>query len=72
LRPVIYKHISSGKTNIGLIAHELQDYYSFLVDGEKDGVNTQSVNYIGLIGVLIKEIQELKREVKEIKLNIKL
>jgi hypothetical protein len=71
LRPVIYRHISSGKTNIGIIAHELQEYYSFLVDGEKDGLKTQSVNYIGLIGVLIKEIQELKKRVSDLekKLN---
>jgi hypothetical protein len=69
LRPVIYKHISSGKTNIGIIAHELQEYYSFLVDGEKDGLKTQSVNYIGLIGVLIKEIQELKKRVLDLEKN---
>jgi hypothetical protein len=50
-----------------LIAHEVQEYYPFLVEGEKDGYNTQSVNYIGLIGVLIKEIQELKREIKILK-----
>ncbi len=50
-----------------MIAHEVQEYYPFLVEGEKDGYNTQSVNYIGLIGVLIKEIQELKREIKILK-----
>jgi len=57
LRPVIYTYIPSGKVNIGLIAHELQEYYPFLVEGHKDGENKQSINYIGLIGVLIKEIQ---------------
>jgi hypothetical protein len=35
-----------------------------LVEGEKDGEKTQSVNYNGLIGVLIKEIQELKNRIK--------
>lgn len=63
LRPVVYTYKQTEKTNIGLIAHELQEYYPFLVEGEKDGVNNQSVNYIGLIGVLIKEIQELKKRV---------
>jgi hypothetical protein len=53
-----------------LIAHEVQEYYPFLVEGEKDGEQTQTVNYIGLIGVLIKEIQELKREMKELKQQI--
>jgi hypothetical protein len=62
LYPVIYDDKTSKMKNIGLIAHELQEHYPFLVDGEKDGEKTQSVNYIGLIGVLIKEIQELKKE----------
>ena len=55
-----------NKENIGLIAHELQEYYPFLVEGEKDDEKTQSVNYNGLIGVLIKEIQELKQRVKDL------
>jgi hypothetical protein len=67
LRPVSYKNIKIGKQDIGLIAHELQEVYPFLVTGEKDGENLQSVNYIGLIGILIKEIKELKSEVKILK-----
>ena len=38
----------------------------FLVSGAKDGSNNQSLNYTGIIGILTKEIQELKKE------NIKL
>jgi hypothetical protein len=64
LRPVTYTNKLSGKQDIGLIAHELQEHYPFLVSGEKDGLENQSVNYIGLIGILIKEIQELKEKVK--------
>ena len=64
LRPVTYKNKLSGKQDIGLIAHELQEQYPFLVFGEKDGSENQSVNYIGLIGILIKEIKELKERVK--------
>ena len=67
LNPVYFKFKDSGKESIGVIAHELQEYYPFLVEGEKDGEKTQSVNYIGLIGVLIKEIQKIKGEVKELK-----
>jgi hypothetical protein len=67
LIPVTFKFKDSGKESIGVIAHELQEYYPFLVEGEKDGERTQSVNYSGLIGVLIKEIQILKKEVKYIK-----
>jgi hypothetical protein len=51
------------KQDVGLIAHELQAQYPFLVNGIKDGEEMQAVNYIGLIGILIKEIQCLKKEV---------
>jgi hypothetical protein len=64
LNPVHFKYKDSGQESIGLIAHELQKEYPFLVEGEKDGKETQSVNYNGLIGVLIKEIQELKNRIK--------
>jgi len=66
LNPVYFKFKDTGKENIGLIAHELQDYYPFLVEGEKDAINIQKVNYNGLIGVLIKEIQELKKRVSKL------
>ena len=67
LRPVTYNNINLGKQDIGLIAHELQEIYPFLVTGEKDGENLQSVNYTGLIGILIKEIQELKKDIRLLK-----
>ena len=63
LRPVMYNMNSSKE--IGLIAHEIQEYYPFLVSGVKDGKEYQSVNYTGLIGVLIKEIKILKSVVRE-------
>ena len=65
LRPVSYKSSDKNKINIGLIAHELQEYFPFLVEGEKDGEKTQTVNYIGLIAVLIKEVQELKKQINK-------
>jgi hypothetical protein len=69
LKPVYFKFNKDNKESIGLIAHELQEYYPFLVEGEKDGENIQSVNYSGLIGVLIKEIQELKKRVSKLELR---
>ena len=63
LKPVTYYNNQTKKHDIGLIAHELQEEYPFLVNGEKDGENYQSVNYIGIIGILIKEIQELKSRI---------
>jgi hypothetical protein len=64
LRPVTYTNRQTQKQDIGLIAHELQEYYPELVSGVKDGPETQTVNYIGLIPILIKEIKELKKAVK--------
>ena len=63
LNPVTYTNTTTQKQDIGLIAHELQEQYPFLVNGIKDGEEMQSVNYIGLIGILIKEIQCLKKDV---------
>ena len=63
LKPVHFKFKQTNKESIGVIAHELQEHFPFLVEGTKDGQQTQTVNYIGLIGVLIKEIQELKQRV---------
>jgi hypothetical protein len=64
LNPVIFKFKHSNQTNIGLIAHEVEEHFPFFVEGEKDGSNIQTVNYCGFIGLLIKEIQELKKRIK--------
>jgi hypothetical protein len=66
LRPVSYYNTVANKQDIGLIAHEIQQHYPYLVHGEKDAVDYQSVNYTGIIGVLIHEIQELKKRVAEL------
>ena len=67
LNPIKFTNKNTGKTDIGLIAHELQSVYPQLVTGEKDGEQLQSINYQGLIGILIQEIKSLKQEIKEIK-----
>jgi hypothetical protein len=64
LNPVTYLNNKLGKQDIGLIAHELQEIYPELVHGMKDGEQLQSVNYIGLIPILIKEVKMLKERVK--------
>jgi hypothetical protein len=51
---------------MGFIAHELQTQFPFLVNGEKDGKDYQSVNYLGLIGLLVKETQELKKQMENL------
>jgi hypothetical protein len=63
LNPVYYEYTQTNKPCFGLIAHEIQEHYPFLVEGEKDGKDIQTVNYIGLISILIKEIQMLKKRV---------
>ena len=77
LRPVHYD-MDERPNEIGLIAHELQDHYPSLVSGTKDGEEIQSVNYIGIIGILIKEVQNLKKivqiqgeEIEKLKLDSK-
>ena len=45
---------------MGFIAHELKEVFPFLVNGEKDDASLQSVNYTGLIALLVKELKELK------------
>ena len=62
LNPVTYLNKKSDKQDIGLIAHELQEIFPELVNGVKDGEQLQSVNYIGLIPILIKEIQDIKKK----------
>jgi len=70
LKPVFYKNKNLDKQDIGFIAHEVQEIYPYLVEGEKDGKEFQSVNYSGLIGVLVNEIQNLKKEVAELKYKV--
>ena len=70
LKPIKYTQKGTKKPNIGFLAHEVQEIFPFLVEGEKDGETTQSLNYIGLIGVLTKEIQDLKHRVKELENKI--
>jgi predicted acyltransferase (DUF342 family) len=66
LHPVSYYNTLSNNQDIGLIAHELQEHYPFLVHGNKDDIDYQSINYTGLIGLLISEIQQLKKRVAEL------
>jgi hypothetical protein len=69
LAPVEYD--INDKHDMGFLAHEVQEHYPFLVDGEKDGDKIQSINYNGFIALLVKEIQNLKKEVEELKQKIK-
>jgi hypothetical protein len=63
LNPVLYLNTKTQKQDMGFLAHELAEQFPFLVIGEKDGEENQSVNYLGLIALLVKEVQELKKVV---------
>ena len=64
LNPIKYTNKQNSRTEIGFLAHELEKEYPYLVSGEKDGETLQSVNYIGLIGILVNEIKSLKARVE--------
>lgn len=63
LRPVQYYDKRLRKEKMGFIAHELQQHFPYLVTNNKDDEEYQTINYDGLLGVLVKEIQDLKSEV---------
>ena len=63
IKPYNFDWKSTGDSDYGVIAHELQEIFPNLVTGEKDAEDDlQRVNYIGLISLLVKEIQEIKKE----------
>ena len=63
MRGVKFNWKESGLPSYGVIAQELQEVLPELVHGE----NPKTVNYNGIIGVLIEAIKELKAEVEELK-----
>ena len=71
LKPKIYDNILSNNKDIGFIAHELQEEFPFLVKGEKDGQEYQNINYNPIIALLVKELQEQKKEISNLKIEIK-
>jgi hypothetical protein len=67
LRPIYYFNKEANKEDIGFIAHEVQQHYPYLVTGNKDGDEKQSLNYNGIMGILVKEVKECKTEIKRLK-----
>ena len=62
LRPVTYNVRDDNVQNMGFIAHEVQEVFPMLVSGEKDGKQRQTLNYTGLIPVVVAEVQRLKAQ----------
>jgi hypothetical protein len=63
LRGVSFDWKETGKSSYGVIAQELEEVLPELV---KNG-EIKSVNYNGIIGVLIEAVKQLKKEVEELK-----
>ena len=57
--------IDPNKKHIGLIAQELREFFPTLVEEGQDGY--LAVNYVELVPVLIRAIQELKEELDVVK-----
>ena len=63
LRGVSFDWKETGRSSYGVIAQELEEILPDLVNtGE-----VKSVNYNGIIGVLIEAVKELKKEIEELK-----
>ncbi len=63
LRGVSFDWKENGRSSYGVIAQELQKVLPELVHGD----NPKTVNYNGIIGVLIEAIKELKNEIEKFK-----
>jgi hypothetical protein len=66
LRGVTFDWKETNKASIGVIAQELEQVLPELVNNG----DHKSVNYNGLIGVLIEAVKELSEEVKELKSKV--
>jgi hypothetical protein len=58
-----FTNMTDHPKSVGFIAHEMQALYPELVTGEKDGDATQSINYIGIIGILVADVKRMKAQI---------
>ena len=66
MRSTQFEYKDNGRSDVGLIAEELQPIIPELVGLNKDG-EADSVSYDRMVSVLVKAIQELKAEVDSLK-----
>jgi len=67
LRPVMYYNKLLRKNEYGFIAHEVQEIFPDIVVGNKDAEQYQTINYMSMVPLIVKEIKEMKREISELK-----
>ena len=74
LKGVTYNRIDmddKDKRYLGLIAQDVQSVMPEAVNINNDEISTLSVDYQGLIGLLVESIKELKLEIDELKEKVK-
>ena len=69
MRSAQFEYKDTGRSDVGLIAEELDPIIPELVGKNKDG-EPDSVSYDRMVSVLVKAIQELKAEVDSLKAQI--
>lgn len=68
MRSTQFEYKEGGRSDVGLIAEELQPIVPELVGINKEG-QADSVSYDRMVSVLVKAIQELKAEIDQLKGN---
>ena len=71
LRGVEYTHIQENIRSIGVIAQEVENIIPEAVYTDTERDNLKSVNYSGLVGLLINAIKEQQQQINDIKGMIK-
>jgi hypothetical protein len=61
---------NQSETVTGFIAHEIQEILPYLVSGEKDGEDMQSMDYAKLTPLLTKAIQEQQTQIEALQSEI--
>ncbi|WP_437186751.1 tail fiber domain-containing protein [Planctomicrobium sp. SH668] len=64
LQPVSFVMQGETKTELGLIAQDVEPLFPDLVRTASDEIGTKSINYIGLIAPLIRAVQEQQTEIQ--------
>jgi len=70
LNPVQFDWKESQETDEGFIAHEVQEIVPYVVKGEKDGEEIQTMDYGKLTPLLVKAIQEQQTIIDDLKSRI--
>jgi hypothetical protein len=66
VNPISYRFKNKNKKEYGVIAQELQEIEELKDLVHEDSEGMLSVNYIGMIGVLLQSVKELKEKVTEL------